>query len=285
MWMRVTSAATLALTLSACATAPTRVAFDQGAKSFDEVAVLNQVYQDEIIVRAASSGAAAAGGLIGALVESKVGEGRQNTIDLTMAPFYSAVDDLDFRARLTASLKTALSAKAPFKVATVEQLGRPVPMSAIESRRVTLEKDGRGMLTLMTFYTFTPDYRVLTVTSTANMRKTGAEKPLYLNTYSYQSQPLGGGGAASVVAWAANGGAQYRTAVDQAVEQIAMMLQLDLAAEPVEPAGAPRVTLARSDGVGKPVAGPRLAGGGGRAIVRDADGHLFSLPESNGGQQ
>jgi hypothetical protein len=287
MWMRMATAAALALTLGACSTAPTRVALDRESKQkFDDVVVVNTVYQDEMIVRAAAPGASAAmgGGLIGALIDSKVGEGRQNTIDQAMAPFYSAVDDLDFRARLTASLKTALADKVPLKIVTVEQVRRPMGRDGLAALQARFEQGGRGALTLMTSYTFTPDYRVLTATTTAVMRRNGVEQPLFLNTYTYLSRRLGEGGAGSIAEWTAGGGARYRNTIDQAAEQIAAMLQLDLASAPVDPAGAPRVTLARGDGVAKPVAGPQLASGAGRAIVRDADGHLFSLPQTTGGQ-
>ena len=86
MLTRTITAGALALVLGACAS-PTRVAFDPALRQkLVEVQVLDVLPQDEVIVRAPAAGASLAlgGGLIGAVIDSKIGESRQNELRATL---------------------------------------------------------------------------------------------------------------------------------------------------------------------------------------------------------
>ena len=97
-----------------------RLALEPATKQkLNEVKVLSVLPQDEVIVRAETYGASAAlgGGLIGAMIDSKVAEGRQNTVQGMMASFYGSVDDFDYRPSFQKALSATLSTHMPGKFA------------------------------------------------------------------------------------------------------------------------------------------------------------------------
>ena len=277
-------AATLiaALLLSACASAPTRVALEPASKQkLNEVKVLSVLPQDEVILRPEAYGATAAlgGGLIGAMIDSKVAEGRQNTAQTIMAPFYGAVDDFNYRPGFQQALSTALSTNMPVKFAKLESTSL-IPLNQELSTRVAAMPNGTGMMFLRTSYTFTSDFTRLNLVTYAEIKVPGAESAVFMNTFFYQSKAHGSGGAESVKAWSDNRGMAYRAALNEATQEITRMLALDLAASKTDPADAPKATIEKVDGpLRQPITGAVLASGPGRKIVRNIAGNMYSLPQ------
>lgn len=277
MVVKAIAAAGVVLVLSGCGSMATRIHLDPVAKQkLGEVQVLNVVAQDEIVMRAESIGGAG-GGLIGAVIASKVDEGRQNTIQDLMSPFYASVDNYDFRPRLSEAIAGVLGEGAPANFKPVEQATvlSPADLSA-RQRALTGQQ---GLMNINTSYTFTPDYRNLMVTTRAGMGMAGAEQQAYLNTFYYVSSAVGTGGADSLKAWSENQGLRYREAANDAAKQVATMLKLDLAAGPTDAAGLPTIAMPVINGwiggAGKQV--PVLQLQGGRSIVRQLNGHLYSV--------
>lgn len=280
MTLRLLFAGLLALSLVACGT-PQRVALDATTKqTIQQINVSNIVGQDEIIVRAEAYGASAAlgGGLIGALIDSKVAESRQNTIQGTLNPFYASVDDFDFRGELQNALTTALQQGSPIKVTAVEMayLSKPDVTAA---RRVALGASG-GLLELGTAYTFSPDFKRFMASTRASMQLPGKEQPVYLNTFFYESPAVGSGGASSLQEWAANQGAQYRTSARDAIAQLIAMLKLDLMSGATDPASAAKASVTLAAPPNMVITGAVLETSVDRTIVRAANGNLYSTKQS-----
>ncbi|MFZ6760826.1 hypothetical protein ACO0K9_26765 [Undibacterium sp. Ji50W] len=278
--LRVITAGALALMLTACGSMPTRIALEPATKqNLVEVKVLSVLPQDEVIVRAETFGASAAlgGGLIGAMIDSKVAEGRQNTMQDVLAPFYQSVDDYDFRTGFERNLGAALANGATLKFAPLERTAMPMLPKDLVAR-VAAVKVGNGHLTIVTKYAFTSDFSRLNVTAYAEMKMPGLEKPIYLNTFVYQSKATGTGGADSIKSWSDNKGTTYRATMDEASRELIAMLQIDLAANATDPLDAAKATLEKVDGTIKlPVSGVVLATNGERKILRNTAGNIYSL--------
>lgn len=279
MAVKAVAVAGLAVALSACGSMATRVALDPAAKQkLQDVRVVNIVAQDEIVMRAESIGAPG-GGLLGAVIGSKVDEGRQNTIQELIAPFYASVDNYDFRPRLTEALSGVLGEGATAKFGAIEP-SSAVSMAELTARQRALTGQ-QGLMNIRTSYTFTPDYRTLMVTTNAGMGVAGTEQPAYLNTFYYVSAPVGNGGADSLRVWSENQGGRYREAANEAAKQVAAMLKLDLAASATDPAGLPTIPMPAIPGwhSGAGIKVPVLQTQAGRSIVRVANGHLYSIAQ------
>lgn len=282
MLKRLSTMAVLALILGACAMPPKRVALSPETKQgLESVQALNILAQDEIVVRAEAYGASAAmgGGLIGAIIDSKVAESRQNDLQASLAPFYASVDDFNFRPRFEAVIASTLASGMPVKFGPLQRSALPLTQDETVNRAKALQA-GMGQLFVNTAYSFTPDFSRIDVMTRAEIRVPGSEAPVYLNTFQYQSRPQGAGGAASIMAWSANGGAAYRGTLDEAAREIGRMLALDLAAGTADPADAPRVMLQKvGSPVNLPISGSVLAASADRRIVRHTDGTLYSLAQ------
>ena len=267
-----------ALLLTACA-GPARIALDAAARSeIKQVEVTNAVWQDEIVVRAEASGAAAAvGGLLGAFIESKVAESRQDTIQGDVDSLYASIDNVNYRAMLDQALNEGFKGSTAVPVANIKTTPVSLTRTDLENLRKQLAKDA-GFMYVGSNLTLTSDYRRLDITAGADIFQGGKDKPVYSNIYYYQSAPIGDGGPASLAKWAADGGAAYRKALQEGVQQIARMMRLDSEAAATEPAGAPTVKLVRiGTGITQEVQGPVLEEVNGRVIARAADGRLHSL--------
>jgi hypothetical protein len=263
------------LLLSACA-GPTRVALTPEVRQqLTDVSAKSIVWQDEVVVQAANPGATAAlgGGLIGALIDSSVSEGRQNTIQAMINPFYAAVDDVDFRKDLWSALDTSFKGDYALKL-------NGFTKTALRSNKnpaADLPK-GRSVLLVNTEYTLTPDYSRLNMTTWATVWQSGVDKPVYLNQFIYQSSATGAGNTESIKQWSANKGERYRNVIAEGIAETVAMLKLDLASGATDSAQAKSVVLKKVDGAATlNVTGPVLSEQSGRVIARHSDGHVYSL--------
>ncbi len=107
---------------------------------------------------------------------------------------------------------------------------------------------------LRTRYTFADQFRRLEIVTDLDLWQRGRQEPTFANTYQYLSAPVGSGERDSIARWADKGGALYRKAIAEGIQETLRMLQLDAA------------------GTGGEIRDQRA----GRAIVRDKDGRLVS---------
>ena len=109
--LRLVATLSMALLLGACA-APMRSSLtpEQRAK-ITELTAHVIVVQDEVItaVQASNVSAGLGGGLIGAIIDSKVTNSRVNESQQALGPFYAAIEDVDYRKEFNDSIQGGLS--------------------------------------------------------------------------------------------------------------------------------------------------------------------------------
>lgn len=272
----------ISLALGACSTVPNRIPLDANAKKdLSATSAYVHVGQDEIIVRAEASNVSGAmgGGLIGALIDSSIAKGRQETIQSSIEPFYSAVDDLDVRNKLVASLRTALVENFAVKVTAVDGATYRLYGPALEEKRSAL-KPNTGFLQIGMDYSFSQNFQRLSVKTHVELWRGGMATPIYTNDLHYQSAPVGRGGADSLNAWSDSKGAKYRQAIDEAVIEIVSMLKMDAVATPTDATPTKQATASMIVGsISTNITGPVLDSKPGRQVIRNSNGSLYSLPQ------
>jgi len=283
MLTRTIMAGALALSLAACGTTPMRVPFDPLAKSkLGEVQVFGLLAQDEIVVRPPPTGSVG-GGLIVAIIDSKIGESRQNDLQAALAPFYASVDDFDFRSQFNTALGATLAQDKSIRFGQIVQASQRPSDSELNKRRDALPA-GSALMFCITDYTFSPDFTRMSIVTTIQMKQPGSKESMFKNTYLYQSASLGKGGGESLKAWAENKGARYREAAGEGSAQIAKMIGLDLAAGAGEPTQPVLATTYLETTGNLDIKGAVLVSEADRVIVRSSIGTLFSMPHNVGGQ-
>lgn len=247
-----------ALLASGCVTMGGHVPLAQEERGkLGDLTVRSVVVQDEIVLTAPEPGVvqAAGGGLLAALVESSIVKERQDALQGVIEPFYSQIDDYDFRREFWSALVPFLRSGYPLPVSSVVTTPVTVPKFFADRWAAELPA-GKSVMVLRTRYTFADQFRRLDVETDLDLWQRGKQQPTFANVYRYQSATVGTGERESINQWSANGGARYRQALAEGIQETLRMLRLDAA-------GAPGEVLDQRPG---------------RAIVRSKDGRLVSSP-------
>ncbi|MQA20690.1 hypothetical protein [Rugamonas rivuli] len=278
MLQRLAIVGSLAILLSACASPPRIALTPDVRQQISDVRAQAVVWQDELIVRAEAPGVSAAlgGGLLGAMIDSNIIEGRQNAVQGAIDPFYASIDDLDFRQQMWTAMDPAFQSDFGFKFSQVDK-GALIRQGKELNATVEALKPNQGYLYVKTEYTLTPDYSRLNIHTWALMWKGGNTTPVYQNTLFYQSAAVGPGGVASVPVWAADHGQKYRAAVAEGIAQTVQMLKLDLAANAADKEGRSVVVKQYTGAASVDISGPLMSEQNGRVIARHANGTVYSL--------
>lgn len=285
--MRFVTALSVALLLSACGT-PMRVSLtpDQRSK-ITELTAHVVVVQDEVIAAIQPSNAASialGGGLIGAVIDSKVTNNRVNISQQLLGPFYAAVEDVDYRKEFNESIARGLSGYS-IKVGKVTTTPRALTGPTLVRLRNELEP-GQALLIIIPRYTLTMDFRSFDSESTVSIwvksDGSNALTPSQRGVLHYQSAPVGPGGKESLMLWSAQNGARYRNVMRESIAETVRMVMLDievaaeLTAKTEDLQSFPYNTGASMD----TVKGQVLKAGDARTILIGADKKLYSLPNS-----
>lgn len=278
-----------ALSLAACSNVPKYVALDPANKAAIQSIDVHQILpQDEIYVTAANPGVSAAmgGGLIGALIDSQISKSRQAGIQSVVEPFYASVDDVDLRETFWSTVEPQVRQSFAGQIQTVQT---SPSINDFSGRKKAVEQltTGQGLLFIYTRYTFTPDYSRLVTSTMVDLWKAGGTEPVFSNIYTYQSKAIPS--ASGLSAWSAEQGRLYREAVKEGSREVSAMLALDVVTTPggQGASSAPTLTLDASGGALTPfmglppfpvkVSGTPLDARPQRAVLRDAEGRLWSL--------
>jgi hypothetical protein len=277
----------LLLPLAGCITVPQYVAMDSSTKdNLKTIKVVTAVQQDEIIVVAENPGASAAmgGGLIGALIDSHIAKGRQVELQATIDPLYAAIDDVDFRKELWASLAPQLQALYPERITEIKTTAVVMTRNQKDELVAKLPA-GSALMYLSTSYSFTPDFSALKVATSVDLwasnSKDKENKPVYSNVFFYLSAPVRGGMA--INAWAKDGGKEYRAAVRESIAETLKMLQLDLKYPRINQvdqglaAGTKSLSIRPASTPQFLISGPALDDQPTRVVLRNTDGRLYSI--------
>lgn len=284
--LRLVATLSVALLLTACA-APMRASLtpEQRGKITGLTAHV-VVVQDEVIaaVEASNVSAALGGGLIGAMIDSKVTNNRVNESQQALGPFYAAIEDVDYRQEFNGSIERGL-AGYPIKVGKVTTTPRALSDAKLTQLRKDLQP-GQALLVISPRYTLSMDFRSFdsesVVTIWLRPEASDSRMPSQRGVLHYQSAPVGPGGRESLAQWAAKDAAAFRDVMRESIAETVrmVMLDIDVAASSAPPAKDLR-SFAFNFGAGKgEIKGTVLKSENGRTILLGSDQKLYSLPDA-----
>ncbi|MBW8847617.1 MAG: hypothetical protein JF607_21845 [Burkholderiales bacterium] len=283
--LRLVATLSIALLLGGCA-APMRSSLtpEQRGK-ITELTAHVVVVQDEVIadVQASNVSAALGGGLIGAMIDSKVTNNRVNASQQVLGPFYAAIEDVDYRKEFNDSIRSGL-AGYPIKVGQFTTTPRALSNDRLAHLRKSLQP-GQALLVIVPRYTLSMDFRSFdsesVVTIWLRPEASDSNLPSQRGVLRYQSAPLGLGGKESLAQWSAENAAAFRDKMRESIAETVrmVMLDIDVASTTAEQAKDLK-SFAFNTGAGKgEIKGKVLKTANGRAIVLGADQKLYSLPD------
>lgn len=121
-----------------------------------------------------------------------------------------------------------------------------------------------AVLTVLTTYSLSLDFKVFNVTSQAELWQNQTGRRVFLGQWRYHSAPRAGAGDTQVIAaWAANNGEALVAVAHEAAGKIAMLMEVDLLGQEVTP-----------EDLGTTTRGKVLMRKDGWNVVRDPDGNM-----------
>jgi hypothetical protein len=282
--LRLVATLSIALLLGACA-APMRSSLtpEQRGK-LTELTAHVIVVQDEVIaaVQASNVSAGLGGGLIGAIIDSKVTNSRVNESQQALGPFYAAIEDVDYRKEFNDSIERGLSGY-PIKVGQFATTPRALSNDRLQQLRNDLQP-GQALLIIVPRYTLTMDFRSFdsesVVTIWLKPDASNSNMPSQRGVLHYQSAPMGPGGKESLAMWGQNNAAAFRDVMRESITETVRMVMLDIdvaSTTAEEPSNLKSFPFNAGTAMGE-VKGQVLKAGSGRAILLGTDKKLYSLP-------
>jgi hypothetical protein len=226
---------TLALLLQACVTAPKYTPMnDATSNAILDLKTYNLVFQDEVkpSIEISNVSGALGGGLIGAVIDSSVNDGRATTARDLLQPLYDEIEDVDYRLLLTQNLNPKLRSR--FAITELNETAEAVMLIDKElNARIAQLKTGEALLFLTSSYQFNRQYKVLQTSTAAflYLSKAGkgdVAKPDYHNIVGFQSQEVGQGDTSSIALWSANHASLFRDEMNRSVQATTEMLMYDM---------------------------------------------------------
>ena len=282
--LRLVATLSIALLLGACA-APMRSSLTPEQRAgIQELTAHVIVVQDEVIaaVQPSNVSAGLGGGLIGAIIDSKVTNSRVNESQQALGPFYAAIEDVDYRKEFNESIQRGL-AGYPIKVGQFTTTPRALSNDRLRQLREDLQP-GQALLIVVPRYTLTMDFRSFDSESVVTIwLKPGASDsnmPSQRGVLHYQSAPVGPGGKESLALWGARDAAAFREAMRESIAETVRMVMLDIdvgSTNAAQPQDLKSFAFNAGTGTGE-VKGQVLKTGDRRAILLGTDKKLYSRP-------
>ncbi|MEO8806276.1 MAG: hypothetical protein ABI433_09345 [Burkholderiaceae bacterium] len=283
--LRLIATLSIALLLGACA-APMRSSLTPEQRG--KISVLTAhvvVVQDEVLaaVQASNVSAATGGGLIGAIIDSKVTNSRVNESQQALGPFYASIEDVDYRKEFKASIERGLSGY-PIKVGKFATTPRALSNDKLLQLRNDLQP-GQALLVVVPRYTLSMDFRSFdsesVVTIWLKPDASASNLPSQRGVLRYQSVPVGPGGKGSLALWGAQNAAAFRDVMRESIAETVQMVMLDIdvaSTTVAQPKDLKSFAFNVGSSMGQ-VQGQVLKTGNGRAILLGTDQKLYSLPD------
>jgi len=283
--LRTVATLSIALLLGACA-APMRSSLtpEQRGK-ITELTARVVVVQDEVLaaVQPSNVSAATGGGLIGAIIDSKVTNSRVNDSQQALGPFYAAIEEVDYRKEFNESIERGLSGY-PIKVGKFTTTPRALSNDKLLQLRNDLQP-GQALLVVVPRYTLSMDFRSFDsesiVTIWLKPDASASKMPSQRGVLHYQSAPVGPGGKESLALWAARDAATFRDMMRESIAETVRMVMIDIDVASTT-AAQPKDLKSFAYNVGNSMSeikGQVLKTGAGRAILLGTDQKLYSLPD------
>jgi len=220
----------------------------------------------------------AIGGAIGGGIAGSIQEKQYHQAELKLAALVAPQKRIEIRQEFLDKLGQAAEGSSRFVIQKAETV---IEGNGAKERDQALEKMPEdGVLTVLTHYYLSPDFKVFNVVSQAELWQKGTEKEIFLGQWQYHSAPRNGDGDEQIIAaWAANDGEALIATAHEAIDKIAQMMKIDLLGEAVDPGdlGTASGTYARqADGAYMNFEGKVMARQAGWDIVRENDGTLHA---------
>ncbi len=262
---------------------------DDAAQRIKTVKLISIIPQAAVVPTVVPSGGAktaesigvmfgAIGGAIGGSIAGSLQAGQYRDAEAKLAALVEPQKRISLREEFLDRLRQAADGSNRFVIQEAETVikGNGEP----ERDRALKEMPQDGVLTVLTHYYLSPEFRVFTVTSKAELwQKAGGER-VFLGEWQYHSAPRSGDSEAEVIgAWAADNGEALVTVAHEAIDKIALMMKLDLLGEPVDPGGLGTTTVSYTGQArGEPISveGQILVRQSGWDVVRSGDGTLHT---------
>ena len=273
--------------LIGCVSVPQYVPLERGAeKQITNTTVHLALRQDEIIITAQPSNvsAAAGGGLIAAMIDSKIVANRQESLQLAVEPLYDSIDDYNYRSAYWAALEPQLRDSFKVNLSKIRKSPRVLAKPELDEIRQAL-KPNEAFMYVNSSYTFNADFSSLNVVTGINIWRGGNEVPIYTNAMEYNSAQVGPGGATSIQKWSENTGKLYREKMAEGIAETVKMVRLDME-KPRYPDTEVGVAK-KASATGKKyfnaersieITGEPLDEQPSRLVLRNPVGRLFSVP-------
>lgn len=273
------------LLLGGCATSLRIPLTKENQAAITDVKARVIVIQDEVIVAVQPSGVGAAtgGGLLGAVIDSQITNSRVKASQQVMGPFYTAIEDLDYRTEFHASTGSGLGAY-PYRLKELSVTPRALRQADLDQWRGELGPK-EALMIVAPRYQLSMDFKsfdsevFVTLWTVA-----GGNAPVQRSVVYYQSNPVGAGQADSVTKWTADSAATFRAAMRESIAESIRLVLLDI--QTGEPAAAKDSDIQpfpfhTGAGMGE-IRGRVLGRTDKRVTVLGQDGKLYSLPAPTG---
>jgi hypothetical protein len=220
----------------------------------------------------------AIGGAIGGSISGNIQAGQIREAEAKLAALIEPQKPISLRQEFLDRLRQAADGSNRFVIQEAETVikgdGEP------ERDRALKELPQDGVLTVLTRYYLSPDFRVFTVTSKAELwQKAGGER-VFLGEWQYHSTPRSGDSEAEVIgAWATDDGEALVAVAHEAIDKIALMMKIDLLGEAGDPGDLGTTTVSYTGQArGEPISveGRILERQSGWAVMRSGDGALHT---------
>jgi hypothetical protein len=163
---------------------------------------------------------------------------------LKLAPLVAPQKRIDLRQEFLDKLKQAAVDSSRFDVQGAETVTEGDGSKERDQALKISSLD--AVLTVLTHYSLSPDFKVFNVTSQAELWQNQTGRRVFLGQWRYHSPPRVGDGDKQVIAaWAANNGEALVTVAHEAAAKIAMMMEIDLLGQEVTPEDLGTTTGAR----------------------------------------
>lgn len=288
--LRLVAILSISLLLGACA-APMRASLtpEQRGK-ITELSAHVVVVQDEVVAAVQPStgvSAALGGGLVAALIDSSVTNGRVKESQKALGPFYAAIEDVDYRKLFNEAIETGLSSY-PIKVGKFTTTPRALTNDRLLQLRNDLQP-GQALLIIAPRYSLSMDFRSFDAESVVTIwlkpDASDTNKPSQRGVLHYQSMRVGPGGKESLAQWSAQDAVAFRNVMRESIAETVRMAMLDIdidSATDIPPKDLKAFAFNFGEGKGE-IKGRVLKTGDGRVILLGSDQKLYSIPETANG--
>lgn len=269
--MKAIHGAVLALAALLCGCAPLhhKAMTAENKAKIQAVDIRIVVPQETFIFSANAPGISAAmgGGLIPALIDAGVQKSRQQGMRAEIQPLLDRLLDADFRAEARAAAESAM-AGFPLKPGRVDVVAR-IPTKSEQDEAAAKTRNGTALLRLLVTYTIDPQSLMLTSRTQVALWQDGNSQLSYGVSAIAQVPPAPGAASGSVDTIRA----QMRMAMAETLRIVAQDIR--------QPAGSAKDSQSAPFAIGGgnsfPIKGENMGEAGGRAMVRDGSGAVFSL--------